>query len=143
VTGCEQNGGLALRLPDGVNFRATTELPLALASKCLSRVASFLQPVVGHAPLRRFDDWLEHDGLQFEGAGLDVPGLFQLVGTAQSLYEATPADDYVYVGVGPLDMNWYLRFRAEWDESGNSLVARFDITLPQDLATTFPAGHPG
>jgi hypothetical protein len=87
--------------------------------------------------LRRFDDWLEHDGLQFEKPQLDMHGLFGLVGGAQSLYEATPPDDYVCVGVAPVDVSWYLRFRADWDEAGDSLVGRFDITLPPDLATRF------
>jgi hypothetical protein len=126
-----------VKLPDGINFRTASELPLARLSQCLCRVASFLQSIVGHAPLRRFDDWLEHDGLQFEKAQLDVHGLFQLAETARTLYEATPADDCVCVGVAPLDVNWYLRFRASWDEAEASLVGRFDITLPQDLAMRF------
>jgi hypothetical protein len=53
------------------------------------------------------------------------------------VYEATPSDEYVCVGVAPLDGDWYLRFRANWDEAGGSLVGRFDITLPQDLAPSF------
>jgi hypothetical protein len=82
---------------------------------------------------------VEHDGLQFqvERAQVDVHGLFQLVGSAQSIYETTPGDDYVYVGVAPLDVGWYLRFRADWDGAGASLVGQFDITLPHDLAMRF------
>lgn len=73
----------AFKLPDGINFRTESELPLPRLSQCLCHVASFLQWIVGHAPLRRFDDWLEHDGLQFqvERAQVDVHGLFQLVGS--------------------------------------------------------------
>jgi hypothetical protein len=129
----------AFKLPDGINFRTASDLPLVGLSQCLCQVASFLQRIVGHAPLRRFDDWLEHDGLQFqvERAPLDVHGLFGLVGSAQSLDEATPSDEYVYVGVAPLDVGWYLRFRADWDGAGDSLVGQFDITLPHDLAMRF------
>jgi|ERR1700733_2139453 hypothetical protein len=129
--------GPAFKLPDGINFRAAGELPVARLSQCLCKVASFLQSIVGQALLRRFDDWLEHDGLQFEKPPLDVHGMFQLIGSAQSLYEATPRDEYVCVGVAPLDGSWYLRFRADWDEAGDSLVGRFDITLPSDLAVSF------
>jgi hypothetical protein len=126
-----------VKLPTGVNFRTASQLPLSILSKCLCRVATFLQSIVGHAPLIRSDDWLEHDGLQFERAPTDIHGLFQLVETARSLFEATPSDQYVCVGVASPDANWYLRFRASWDEAGDSLVGRFDITLPEDLASRF------
>jgi len=63
--------------------------------------------------------------------------LFQIVGTAQSVYEATPSDEYVCVGIAPLDCDWYLRFRANWDDAGDSLVGRFDVTLPPGLAVSF------
>jgi hypothetical protein len=127
----------AVKLPTGINFRTASELPLSILSKCLTRVATFLQSIAGHAPLIRSDDWLEHDGLQFERARINIHGLFKLVETARSLFEATPSDEYVCVGVAPPDGNWYWRFRANWDEAGNSLFGRFDITLPEDLASRF------
>jgi hypothetical protein len=42
-------------------------------------------------------------------------------------------DERMCVGVNSLNMDWYLRFWAGWDEEEWSLVTYFDVTVPEEL----------
>lgn len=125
------------RPPNGMNFRCQEQLSVAAASASLCQIASFLQNVALANQLLKFDDWWEHDGLHFMRDQLDIHGLFRVVESGRSIFEATPQDEYVCVGIAPLDRRWYLRFRSEWDEEGDAVIGSFDITLPDDLCDSF------
>jgi hypothetical protein len=100
-------------------------------------VAAYLQNTKPHAELRRYEDWWEHDGLHFYREDIDFHALFEIVGTPRSLLEATLDDEYVRIGIAPDDVKWYLRFRAEWDETGSKVAGDFDITLPEEMELAF------
>ena len=123
--------------PGGTTFRTGVALPLAKLSECLCRIVSFLQVVAMENRLARYDDWLEHDGFHFFRGQINIHDLFDIVGTGRSIIETTPGDDNVFVGIGPPTGQWYLRFRAEWDDDGNSIIGWFDFTLPDALANSF------
>jgi hypothetical protein len=120
--------------PVGITFHTIENQPASSISRCLCRIVSLLHSHRFVGSLERYDDWLEHDGLHFKRGQMDVHQLFEVIGSARSLLEATPNDHEVCIGVAPADEEWYLRFRAEWDEEENFVVGRFDITLPPDLA---------
>lgn len=63
--------------------------------------------------------------------------LFKMVETPRAIFEATPVDHEVFVGVGPKDASWYLRFRGEWDAGDQGLVGRFAVVLGADEAARF------
>jgi hypothetical protein len=48
-----------------------------------------------------------------------------------------PGDDDVFVGFSDKQNSWYLRFYLNWNDSGQTLVGRFDLTLVPDLANEF------
>lgn len=120
--------------PGGINLHCPANIPIGDLARALCRAAAFLQNLAPYAPLHRYDDWWEHDGLHFYRAPLDLHGLFSLVESPRALLEAMPGDDDVFVGIAPMDGAWYLRFYAAWDDDGWELLGRFDITLPADLA---------
>lgn len=60
-----------------------------------------------------------------------------MIATQRALLEGTPADDDVRVGIAPEDSSWYLRFRAEWDETDTHLQGHFDVTVPDSLVERF------
>ncbi len=125
------------RPPDGVNFSSNGNLPITDVSTALCRIASFLQNDALPNQLLRYEDWWEHDGLHFEQGTLDIHGLIRLVESGRSILEATPDDEYVCVGIAPIEQHWYLRFRGEWDDTGSSVVGSFDLTLPEVLCDSF------
>lgn len=118
----------------GVTFHTTRSQSASLVSKWLCDIVAFLHRHRFLGSLERFDDWLEHDGLHFKRGQIDVHQLFDIIGSVRSLLEACPEDEEVCIGVAPEGGEWYLRIRVEWDEEGNSVVGRFDITLPDGLA---------
>ena len=83
------------------------------------------------------DDWWEHDGLHFDRASVDFNQLFAMIKSPRTLLETVPGDDFVFVGVGPIRGEWYLRFRVEWDDAGFDLRGSFDITVSESLAQQF------
>jgi hypothetical protein len=124
--------------PSGVTFHTTDDVPVAVLSAILRRVASFLQALqLSSPPLRLYHDWWQHDGLHFEKQRITFHELFGMVETPRAVFEATPGDDEVFVGVAPEQSGWYLRFRAEWDAEGRSIVGGLGITVPSDLAAAF------
>jgi hypothetical protein len=124
-------------IPVGITFCCVDEPSATQISNGLCRIVSFLHHHRSLGALEQFDDWLEHDGLHFHRTQFDVHRLFEIISSARSILEATPDDENVFIGIAPSDREWYLRFRAEWDEAGNSVVGRFDITFPSGLAESF------
>jgi len=126
--------------PSGLTFHTVNDVPVVLLSAGLSRVVSFLQALQVSSPnLHLYHDWWQHDGLHFERSRIKFHDLFGMVETPQALFEATPADDEVFVGIAPDDNSWYLRFRVEWDVDDQGIIGRFAITVPAALGEAFRA----
>ncbi|MDY7109724.1 MAG: hypothetical protein SYC29_13900 [Planctomycetota bacterium] len=115
----------------------TKPIPAPQLSTWLCEVAAFLQQLDPHAAMKRYDDWLEHDGLHFDRGAITFPELFSAIGSPRDLLAATPDDDRVCVGVADERGRWYLRFRLEWDDDGRELTGFFDVTLRHELADRF------
>jgi hypothetical protein len=107
-------------------------------SRDLCRIVAFLQDAFRYdTKYRQFEDWWEHDGLHFERATIDIHGLFSMVKSPRSIYESTPDEEYVRIGVATPCGEGYLRFSAWWDEEGEALEGYYDVTFAPDLATKF------
>jgi len=123
--------------PKGVTFH-TPKIALADLCKLLRQSVAFLQELQpSSSSLRLYHDWWQHDGLHFDRQALTFQELFAMVQTPRAIFEATPDDDEVFVGVAPEDGGWYLRFRAEWDADGRKLVGGFAVTVPAEKAPAF------
>ena len=106
----------------------------------LQRIARFLQDLQTSSPeLCRYDDWWEHDGLHFEKGPASFHDLFAMVATPRSIFETTPDDHEVSIGISPRDGAWYLRFRAGWDAEDQVIIGCFALILPTELAAAFRA----
>ncbi len=105
------------RTPDGIDFRCTDLISIAALCRDLRRIGAFLQDRLFGSNLLQLEDWLEHDGEQFLRGTLDFHGLFEIIGSPRTIYEAMPRDDLVRIGVAPMDYEWYLRFYAHWDDA--------------------------
>ena len=124
--------------PNGVVFRIAEEIPVADLCELLRRVVRFLQDLSLSAPsLRLYHDWWEHDGLHFDKGGIKFHDLFAMVETPRAVFDATPDEHAVFVGVAPEDSQWYLRLRAEWDCDEKNIVGTFAVILPSDLVAAF------
>jgi hypothetical protein len=123
--------------PDGINFHCSEPMPIADLSSILCKIVSYLQSIDQYAKLRRYDDWWEHDGRHFYRNELDFHGLFEIVGNSRALFESMPGDEYVRIGIAPVDVRWYLRFYTNWDQSGSKFEGDFDITLPDERTVAF------
>lgn len=131
---------MAFSPPQGITFRTEDEIAITDLCPLLRQVAVFLQGLQLSSPaLRLYQDWWEHDGLHFERHVITFHDLFAMVETPRAIFEATPDEHEVFVGVAPEDTRWYLRFRAEWDGNGQSIVGKFAITVPSELAARFGA----
>ena len=119
--------------PEGVNFSCVDNVSAEELATALCKTAGFLQAVAPYVSLHRYDDWWEHDGLHFGRGGSDFDGLFRMVRSPQSLLEAMPGDDDVFVGVAPDNGDWYLMFYLFWEDDGYRLLVMFDLTLPLRL----------
>jgi hypothetical protein len=125
--------------PHGTCIKSEHGSSLKEVSHDLCRIASHLQWLDPFIKLVRVDDWYNHDGLYFERGPTDFYGLFQLIQSPRELMRATPDDDYVHVAVVPENRRWYLRFRAEWDEPGETLIGHYSVTLCDELLDRFEA----
>ncbi len=124
--------------PIGTTFTSEHEARLDEVIQTASRLLSFLQAQsISPVRLRRYDDWLEHDGLHFPGRQIEFSEVFRLFGSPRSLFEATPKDDAVCIGIGPESNDWYLRARAHWSSEDTDLVGMISITMPPLLAQRF------
>ncbi len=123
----------------GICFLFGDELPASDLSSILCKIANFLQDVAPYAKLQRYDDWWEHDGLQFHRGSTDFDALYRMVNSPKNLLESTPDDDSVFVGVAPDNNAWYLRYRVEWDDEETNLVGSCAVVLPKPLTEKFRA----
>ena len=123
--------------PRGVCFLFEGEISAPALSRTLCRIVNFLQDTGPYAKLQHYEDWWEHDGLHFHRGSIDFNALYGMVGSPRNLLAATPADEFVCVGVAPEDNSWYLRFRAEWDDEGFNLSGSCAVILPASLAERF------
>ena len=124
--------------PSGVTFHTAEEISASDLCVLLQRVAAFLQGVQSSTSnLRLYHDWWQHDGLHFARRAITFQDLFSMIETPHAIFEATPDDHEVFVGVASEDAGWYLRFRAEWDPDDRSIVGSFAVTVPSDRAPAF------
>ncbi len=123
--------------PNGANFSSESDLSAFVLSRSLCKVVSLLQGLKPYTGLTRYEDWWEHDGLQFERGQIGFDQLFGMVNSPRALLESMCGDEGVEVGVAPDDNSWYLRFYLRWDEEGYNLIGKFDITVPTKLADWF------
>jgi hypothetical protein len=124
--------------PDGVTFHIAEEVAVSDLCVLLCRVVVFLQGLQSSSEsLRLYDDWWEHDGLHFSRSTITFHDLFAMIETHPAIFEATPDDFGVFVGVASEDAGWYLRFRAELDSDDHSIVGRFAVTVPSVIAPAF------
>lgn len=124
--------------PDGVTFHTSEEVAASELCALLRRAVVFLQRLQPSSPsLRLYHDWWEHDGLHFGRCAITFQDLFAIIETPRTIFEATPNDDEVFIGVAPEDADWYLRFRVEWDSDDRSIVGRFALTVPSERASAF------
>jgi hypothetical protein len=124
--------------PSGVVFHTADEIPVDDLFALLRRVVTFLQNLELSSPrLCLYHDWWQHDGLHFEKGCLTFHDLFTMVETLRAIFDATPDDHDVFVGIAPENGRWYLRFRAEWDSDDRSIVGRFAVIVPSDSAGSF------
>jgi len=100
-------------------------------------IASFLQNVLHETKLVQYEDWWQHDGLHFRRGECNIHDLFSMIGTPRELMSTMQGDEYVHVGIAPPDTSWYLRFYETWDDEGQEMIGRFDITLREDDAKRF------
>ena len=119
--------------PSGINFSCVDNVSAEALARALCKTASFLQAVDPYVKLRRYEDWWEHDGLHFYRAETDFEQLFGLIHSPQALLLAMTEDDEVFVGVAPVNSDWYLRFYLFWDDDGFNLFGKFDLTIPHHL----------
>lgn len=124
--------------PIGTTFTSEHEARLDEVIQTASRLLPFLQAQrISPIRLRRYDDWLEHDGLHFPGPQIEFSEVFRLFGSPRSLFEATPEDDAVCIGIGPESNDWYLRARAHWNAEDTELVGMISITMTSLLAKRY------
>jgi hypothetical protein len=122
--------------PAGVTFHPAGEISASDLCELLQRVVAFLQGLQLSSP-KLYHDWWQHDGLHFDRGTITFHDLFMMVETPRAIFEGTPSDDEVFVGVAPENTVWYLRFRAEWDAEGKSIVGSFAVTVPMENAPSF------
>jgi hypothetical protein len=135
---------MAFSPPSGVTFHTADEIPVTALAAAVRGGVVFLQSLQVSLPrLRLYHDWWQHDGLHFDKGAVTFHDLFTMVETPRAIFEVTPDDHEVFIGIAPEDGRWYLRFRAEWDADDQTIVGRFAVTLPSDLADSFRAALSG
>ncbi len=124
-------------MPEGTVFSGSG--PLKNVTLDLRRIAVFLQDLLlfSNARLVRYEDWWEHEGLHFKKGHMDLHDLFVMVDTPRHLFESMPGDDHVFIGLGPEDESWYLRFYADWDCANEGIDAAYALALTENYAQLF------
>ena len=124
--------------PDGVTFHTAEEVVATELCALLRQVVVFLRGLQSSsASLRLYHDWWQHDGLHFGRRTITFHDLFAMIETPRAIFEATPDDNEVFVGIASEDAGWYLRFRAELDSDDRSIVGNFAVTVPSERAPAF------
>ena len=124
-------------MPRGIVYRG--DGVLHEVRKDLLKVAAFLQLLYMYQSdkLIRYDDWWEHDGLDFSKGCIRLQGLFRILDSSRGMHESMPGDDDVHIGIGPEDESWYLRFYADWDHDGEQITSAYAIAWNDALAKRF------
>ena len=123
--------------PFGTTYRVE-EMPALQIAGILCMVVAFFERIDQHASMKRYDDWIEHDGLAFgHKRSITFAELYNVVESPQSLLDNTPDDHAVCVGIADSRNRWYLRFRAESEEDEEGPIGAFDLTLLPELARQF------
>ena len=126
--------------PDGITFSTSEEVPVFDLCVLLRRISIFLRGVSSPSTdLFLYDDWWQHDGLHFSRGTITFDDLSAMVETPRALFEATPDEHAVFVGIAPRDAGWYLRFRVESDPDQRTMVGSFALTVPSEAAAAFNA----
>ena len=129
---------MAFSAPDGITFHTVEEIAVSDLCVLLRRVAVYLQGLQSSpASLHLYHDWRQHDGLYFDRRAITFHDLFAMIETPRAIFEATPDDHEVFVGVASKGAGWYLRFRAEWDSDDRNIVGSFAVTVPFERAPAF------
>lgn len=124
--------------PPGVVFQIEDEISAGELCALLRRVAVFLQELEPSSPrLRLYHDWWEHDVLHFDERAITFHELFEMIETPRAVFDATPDEHAVFVGVAPEDARWYLCFCAEWDAVQKNIVGRCAVILTSGLVAQF------
>lgn len=126
--------------PAGVNFHCEGMIPFEIFSRDLCRIVAYLQECAPEDILQLFDDRWQVDGHHFTKGHLDFAGLYELIASPGSVYQAAPGDACPRLGVAPLDRAWYLRFLVSWDGEGAYLAGSYDLTLGRVAAAQFIRG---
>ncbi len=100
-------------------------------------VVNYLEELSINQQLLCYDDWLEHDGLQFKKGNIKFSKLHEMLVSPHKLYEYMPEDDYVCIGISAYDDSWYLRIYIQETEGVEQLVGKFDITIHNRLIGCF------
>jgi hypothetical protein len=127
----------AFKIPDGINFRSEHDISIPQLLEAIRIIAGFLRELGPSHQLDRYDDWWEHDGLQFFRSPITIDQLLEIANTRKSLIEAMPGDDFVFVGIAPSDYAWYLRIYVDIEIVHANDSGRLDLTLPESLAEAF------
>lgn len=121
----------------GINFSCVEEISANDFSIALSKIVKFIKNLASFQKLERYDDWWEHDGLHFYRSSITLQDLFNIVSSPKSLSEAMTGDWYVFIGIAPVNNDWYLRFYLNDEDGEDELVTHFDITFPNEIAERF------
>ncbi len=122
---------------EGITFGCDGSIDILLLSASLCSITVFLQELDPHAQLVKYYDWRQQDGSCIPKGVLDFHGLFNLVKTPKDLVHAMPGYPEVYLGFTPIKPIWYLCFYTDWDNLGEQLLGRFEITIHPNLAYLF------
>ena len=131
--------GINLSEISGINFSIVGEISAPDLSELLCKTTNFLQKVSPDEKLEQYEDWLEHDGLNFHKKSIDFEELSGIIQTPKTIYDAIPEDFNVFIGIAPQNKFWYLRFHLGCDENIENAVGRMDITLDENSAKLFEA----
>jgi hypothetical protein len=124
------------RLPKESILYKTPELPIGLLQPFVLKTLVVLQ-AFSTVPQRVkiVEDWLDHDGLEFEKGMQPLAYLFSIAGTARSLFEMTPKDHSVFLRAESEDGSWILRLRTDWDEDDREQVGEVYLVVAVEFTS--------
>jgi hypothetical protein len=119
--------------PKGINFSCSKEIDSNELSNNLGFIVDFLEKINPNDQLHQFDDWWEHDGLHFYRGKTNFDELKKIVSISGLMQEFKLGNFDVFIGIAPIENNWYLRFYLDEEEN----LGRFDITFSDEMAEVF------
>lgn len=129
-------------LPIGINFSTEDVSPTDLGHD-VAKILDFLQSKDKDERLKRFDDWLKHDGLLFEKGKASYSEVMELAKHPEILEQKMPGDTFVCIGLLSNRQNWYFRIFINEEMRDEELRAEYDITMPEGLAAEFDGALKG